>query len=57
MFRTIILWICGLFACAMAGGMIVHYFYGETADVFGGLIGMATFACGRLWTTDKRRER
>jgi hypothetical protein len=56
MLRLVALWISGLFACAMAGGMVAHYFYPWSGDIFGGLIGIAAFVCGRLWTTEKRKE-
>jgi len=47
--RTFGIWLFGLIASAMIGGMIGHYFYGGDFDVFGGLTGMAVFACARLW--------
>jgi hypothetical protein len=33
----------------MIGGMAANYFMGRDMDVFGGLTGMAVFACARLW--------
>lgn len=52
--RIIVLWMCGLFACSLTGGMIAHYFLGTVMDSFGGFVGAAAFACVRLWTTEKR---
>jgi len=56
MLRIIALWIFGLFASAMVGGMIVDYFYGSSTDIFGAMMGMAAFACGRHWATENRKE-
>jgi hypothetical protein len=50
MARVIAIWVFGLFASALIGGMIAHYFYGSDVDVFGALAGMAAFACGRIWS-------
>jgi hypothetical protein len=47
--RTFGIWVFGLLASAMIGGMVAHYFMGTEMDVFGGLTGMAVFACARLW--------
>jgi hypothetical protein len=47
--RTVGIWLFGLLASAMIGGMVAHYFMGTNMDVFGGLTGMAVFACARLW--------
>jgi hypothetical protein len=47
--RTVGIWLFGLIASAMIGGMVAHYFYGTDMDIFGGLTGMAVFACARLW--------
>jgi hypothetical protein len=49
MARTIAIWVFGLFASAMIGGMIANYFMGGATDVFGALAGMSAFACVRLW--------
>jgi hypothetical protein len=47
--RTFGIWIFGLLASAMIGGMVAHFFLGFDMDVYGGLTGMAVFACARLW--------
>jgi hypothetical protein len=53
--RTTGIWLFGLIASAMIGGMIGHYFYGESMDIFSGLTGMAVFACARLWLASPSR--
>jgi hypothetical protein len=53
--RTLGIWIFGLLASAMIGGMVVHYFMGSDVDVFGSLTGMAVFACARLWLASPAR--
>jgi hypothetical protein len=47
--RTFGIWIFGLLASALIGGMAANYFMGRDMDVFGALTGMAVFACARLW--------
>ena len=54
MMRILALWISGLIAGAMVGGMIFRYLYGDGVDFFGGVTGMAVFVCARLWVTDSR---
>jgi hypothetical protein len=56
MARVIAIWVFGLFASALIGGMIAHYFYGSDVDVFGALAGMAAFACGRIWSTERGKD-
>jgi hypothetical protein len=53
--RTFGIWLFGLIASAMIGGMVGHYIYGGDFDVFGGLTGMAVFACARLWLASPPR--
>ena len=57
MYRTIALWVFGLFASGMIGGMIANHFgFGQNdTAIFGGLACMAAFACVRLWATEKRK--
>jgi hypothetical protein len=45
-----------LFAFAVVGALIADYLYGSNGDVWGILVGMAIFACARLWTTERRKE-
>jgi hypothetical protein len=53
--RTILLWIFGLFASAMVGGMISEYFYGRDGDALGGAIGATTFVFARFWATERKK--
>ena len=57
--RTLVLWTSGLIASAMVGGFVVELafpgWFGGGAP--GGLAGMATFTCTRLWLTEERRDR
>jgi hypothetical protein len=56
--RTAGIWICGLLASAIVGGIVGSRF-DETSSLYGGTIywlwgilaGLLTFACVRLWTT------
>jgi hypothetical protein len=54
--RTFGIWVFGLIASAMIGGMAANYFMGRDMDVFGGLTGMAVFACARLWLASPLRN-
>jgi hypothetical protein len=56
MLRTVILWVCGLFASSVIGAMLVDYFYGQNIAIWGLLVGAAVFTCGRLWITQPRKS-
>jgi hypothetical protein len=56
MARTILLWIIGLLACAMAGSVISGYLYGRDGDVLGGAIGALTFAFARFFWLAERTK-
>lgn len=60
MMRATAIWVCGLLACAIAGGGIgslLHVGPISTNNglLFGPLAGMLAFACARLWITEPRK--
>ena len=56
MIRTIVIWIFGLPACAMIGGLIWSYIQPPNADWggLGALAGILAFSCWRVWLTSER---
>lgn len=56
MIRTIFIWLFGLIAAGIVGGMIGSWArpYGD-APFFGFIAGLCTFACARLWLVPSNR--
>jgi hypothetical protein len=52
--RTFGVWLFGLLASGIFGGMIGNQFFYPDGGFFGLVGGMCTFACVRLWLSPKR---
>jgi hypothetical protein len=61
MIRTIAIWICGIFASGLIGNLIASRIEPTYADTHwgltGGLAGIFTFACLRLWFGEMRSKK
>jgi hypothetical protein len=56
--RTFGIWVFGLLASAIVGGLVgdrLYTGYGSDGGFFGVLAGMFAFACARLWLGQSRK--
>jgi hypothetical protein len=54
--RLIALWVFGLFASAIVGGVLATRYMSYGMELFGAAAAMCAFACARLWSTETRKD-